>query len=158
MLENLFAKANKYLSQAETLFSGIIPTQICVDFTNPIVQQTQQRVVCDQTGLSLRQLSLLYLNNRRTLKLLWNGSQEVLPSIKHKQIYSVHQEETQTNWQFPGLLIGRLQFFKMIRTSCFILPRKQKNSAQSETEAKQRQSPIQQAEIFRVRQPCKLIS
>ena len=37
MLENLFAKANKYLSQAETLFSRIIPTQICVGFTNPIV-------------------------------------------------------------------------------------------------------------------------
>ena len=86
MLENLFAKANKYLSQAETLFSRIIPTQICVGFTNPIVQQTQQRVVCCQTGLFLRQLLLLYLKNRRTLKLLWNGSQEVLPSIKHKQI------------------------------------------------------------------------
>ena len=86
MLENLFAKANKYLSQAETLFGRIIPTQICAGFTNPIVQQTQQRVVCYQTGLSLRQLLLLYLNNRRTLKLLWNGSQEVLPSIKHKQI------------------------------------------------------------------------
>ena len=37
MLENLFAKANKYLSQAETLFSRTIPTQICVGFTNPIV-------------------------------------------------------------------------------------------------------------------------
>ena len=37
MLENLFAKANKYLSHAETLFSGIIPTQICVGFKNPIV-------------------------------------------------------------------------------------------------------------------------
>ena len=46
MLENLFAKPNKYLSQAETLFGRTIPTQIFVGFTNPIVQQTQQLVVC----------------------------------------------------------------------------------------------------------------
>ncbi|HBM52078.1 MAG TPA: hypothetical protein DDZ97_03170 [Deltaproteobacteria bacterium] len=61
------------------------------------------------------------------------------------KLISVHQEEIQINWQFPGLLTEYLQFFKTNRTSCFILPRKQKNSAQSETEVYYKQSPIQQA-------------
>ena len=40
------------------------------------------------------------------------------------KLISVHQEEIQINWQFPGLLIEYLQFFKTNRTSCFILPKR----------------------------------
>ena len=36
---------------------------------------------------------------------------------------SIHREEIQINWQFPGLLIECLQFSKTNRTSCFILPK-----------------------------------
>jgi len=54
MLENWFAKATKFLSQAEAMFSRTEPSQTNVDSTNPIIQQTQQRVVCHETGVSLR--------------------------------------------------------------------------------------------------------
>ena len=37
---------------------------------------------------------------------------------------SIHQEDIQINWQFPGLLIECLQFFKTNRTSCYILPKR----------------------------------
>ena len=46
-----------------------------------------------------------------------------LRSSTNKYI-SIHQEDIQINWQFPGLLIEYLQFFKTNRTSCFILPKR----------------------------------